>query len=42
MAAGFAMAIAHAGRLAGNFELHFTAKTAAFVDLFATHAASPL
>jgi hypothetical protein len=35
------VAIPHSSRLAGNFELRFTAKTAALVDLFATHAASP-
>src|SRR5258708_23113582 len=36
------VAIAHAGRVAGNLELHFTAKTAALMDLFATHLASPV
>jgi hypothetical protein len=35
------MAVTHSGGLAGNFELHLTAKTAALEDLFATHVASP-
>src|SRR5258707_15785110 len=42
MPARLTVAIAHAGGFAGNLELHFAAKTAALVDLLATHLASPV
>ena len=35
------MSITHSGRFAGNFKLYLAAKTAALVDLFASHVASP-
>src|SRR5579863_6033362 len=41
VAARLTMTVTHSGRLAGNFELHFAAKTAALINLFATHIASP-
>src|SRR5258708_7656780 len=42
MPARLTVAIAHAGGFAGNLELHFAAKTAALVDLLATHLSSPV